>query len=413
MTTDRTNIVVLGGGYAGILAALRVAGKTRQHNTQVTLVNGLAHFVERPRLHEQAAGTRLKPRPISHMLRGSQVQFLPGWVTALQAEHQQVWVSTTNGEQILPYDYLIYALGSRVDRHTVPGVDQHAYTLDPSGVLAAEALERRLTDFTQRPGRVAVVGGGATGLESATQIKAAYPHLEVTLITQGESGAFKGPRVQEHIRQSLQEQGIAVYEHCSVREIGADGVLVAEDKKIGADLVVWAGGFVAPKIATEAGLQVNHRNQVLTDSLLRSLSHPSIYAVGDAFGPVEEPGAPTRMSVFVALVSGAHAADNITATIKKKAQKPFSFAWYGQGIALGPNDAVGFNTYPLDKVSGPIFRRRLAVGIRNFFLWYLGLVLELERRWPGFLFWNGKGRYTQAKRRQQVITSKQKNLPAA
>jgi NADH dehydrogenase FAD-containing subunit len=169
--------------------------------------------------------------------------------------------------------------------------------------------------------------------------------------------------------------------------------------------VIWAGGFIASPLAREAGLRVNGQNQVLVDPYLRSLSHPNIYAVGDAACPVEEPGVPTRMSLFMALASGAQAAENIAAGLKGQTPQPLSFVWYGQGIALGPHDAVGFGTYPADVAWPLVLRRWLAVKIRGFFVWYLGTVLELERRIPGSFYWNGKGRYNQQKRRQQWESS--------
>ncbi len=401
MTSRITSIVVLGAGYGGLLAALRLAGKTKHDNTSITLVSALDHFVERPRLQEKATGAALPTRPIPHMLRGSKAQFLQGWVTAIDPARQRVQVDTADGAQALPYDYLIYALGSSVDRHTVPGVDDYAYTLDAYGEMATDALHARLA---QHAHRVLVVGAGATGIEAVTQVKGIYPHLDVSLVTQGEAGAFKGARVQKHIRQALQEQDITLYENHAVSKVERDGVRLDNGQSLSSDTTLWAAGFMAPAIAREAGLQVNKRNQILVDPSLRSLSHPSIYAVGDAAQTVEEPGVPMRMSVFVALVAGAQAADNIVALLKGKQQKPLSFEWYGQGIALGPRDAVGFGTYPADKVIGPIYRRGLAMKIRNFFLGFLGAVLEMERRFPGSFFWTGKNRYAKAQRRNQVLT---------
>ena len=141
--------------------------------------------------------------------------------------------------------------------------------------------------------------------------------------------------------------------------------------------------------------------------MLRSISHPNIFAVGDATCPIEELGAPMRMSLFTALVSGAQAAENIAAAIKGKPLKPLSFIWYGQGIALGPNDAVGFGTYPADRAWPLILRRKIAFRTRNFFIWYLLFALELERRFPGSFSWNGKGRYARQQRlrkTENVIT---------
>lgn len=403
MMTQTKNIIVLGGGYSGMMAALRLAGRTKRLDTRITLVNALDHFVERPRLHEQATGMAPQQRPLAYMLRGTNVHFLQGWAAAINPAQRRVQVQTTSGEQQLAYDYLVIALGSRVDRHTIPGVQEYAFTLDPYGNLTSEALKSKLTLYGQNPFRVVVVGGGATGVEAATQVKGKYPHSQVSLVTQGEVGAFKRGQVQRHIREALREQAIVIIENARVNRVERNNV-VLDAGRVPADIIIWAGGFVASSLAREAGLQVNAQNQVLVDPYLRSLSHFDIYVVGDAAYSVEEPGVPTRMSVFTALVSGAQAAENIAAELKGQTSQPFSFVWYGQGIALGPCDAVGFATYPVDVAWPLIFRGKLAVKIRDFFVWYLGIVLELERRIPGSFYWNGKGRYAQQKRRQQRKT---------
>lgn len=162
------------------------------------------------------------------------------------------------------------------------------------------------------------------------------------------------------------------------------------------DICLWAGGFRPLPLAREAGFTVNERGQILVDPFGRSLSHPGVYAIGDAAHPVEEPGVPLRMSLLTAITRGAHAADNIAAWLMGKEQTPLSFAYYGQGIALGPEDAVGFMAYPADKPVGPILRGKTAVLVRNFFVWLIFYFLKLERRRPGFFFWMGKGRYAKA-----------------
>lgn len=402
MTNETTNIVVLGGGYAGIMAALRVAGKTKRLNTAVTLVNALDHFVERPHLHEQATGTPIKGKPLTEMLRGRKVTFVKGWVKEISPAARYVLVDTTDGERSIAYDYLVNALGSRVDRRTVPGVAEYAYTLDPYGELTTEALADKVNELGKRPFTVIIVGGGATGIEMAGQLKGQHPQASVTLVTQGKAGAFKGPRIEKHLHEALAEQQIEVREQQKVLQVTPDAVLL-DSGLLASDLVIWAGGFVASPLAQEAGIQVNGRNQMLVDPFLRSLSHPDIFAAGDMAAPVEEPGAPMRMALFTALVSGAQAADNIVAAIKGKPMRPLSFAWYGQGIAVGPRDAVGFNTYPVDQPVGPIFRRMTAVYIRRFFVWLLKAALELERRFPGMLTWNGRKRFKKQQRRKQQV----------
>ena len=121
MKTQTKNIVVLGGGYGGLMAALRLAGKTKRLDAEIILVNALDQFVERPRLHEQATGTIPKKWSISQHLKGTKVRFMQGWVTAIDPVSQRVSVQAAEGEQRLSYHYLVNALGSRVDRHASLG----------------------------------------------------------------------------------------------------------------------------------------------------------------------------------------------------------------------------------------------------------------------------------------------------
>jgi len=179
-------------------------------------------------------------------------------------------------------------------------------------------------------------------------------------------------------------------------------VVIDQGSELACDLCIWTGGFVAPPLAREAGLDVNDRNQIVVDPYLRSISHPEIYAIGDAAHPRETPGAPVRMSAVTATIMGAHGADCLSAALQGKAPKPLSFAYLGQGIALGRHNAIGFNNYPDDKPVPPYFTGWLGYLIREGFVRYLAAAPRLERRWPGLFVWPGKGRYERALRRQQA-----------
>ena len=398
MKQQNAQILVLGAGYGGMMAALRLAGKTKNEATEITLINAVDHFVQRPRLHQLATDQKVPTKSMVEMLRGTNVRFVKGLVTQIDSISHTVAVTSDVGTKLFRYNHLVYALGSRVDREGVPGVSDYAFTLDPYGPRSAPELNTVLRGLQGAQATVVVVGGGATGVEGATEIKGRYPQLRVTLVTNDTFGSFKGSRVERHIRSAFRSQGIDVLEGRGVREVGSDHLQLEDGDIIPADLVLWAGGFRAPSLAREAGLAVNERNQILVDPFLRSISHPEIYAVGDSAQPVEDPGVKMRMSIFGAITGAAQAADNLVAQIKGKPQKPLSFVYYGQAIALGPNDAAGFASFPADEPLGPIYRGRLAVWLRAFFVWSLFYFLELERKFPGFYFWLGKDRYARLKR---------------
>jgi NADH dehydrogenase FAD-containing subunit len=398
MSKQNIQILVLGAGYAGMMAALRLSGKTKKQGVDITLVSSQNVFIQRPRLHHVATGQAVTQKPIADMLRGSRVIFRQGWVTALHPNVRRVTLETGQGSEELAYDYLVYALGSVVDRDSVPGVPQHAYVFDPVGDRSATDLHQRLLEMGGRTGKVVVVGGGPTGIEGATEIKGLFPNLQVSLVTSGQFGAFKDQRVEPHFRDGFRKQGIPILENRAVESVTAGELTLDGGQVLPFDLLLWAGGFRAQPLARQAGLVVNERGQILVDPTLASISHPNIYAIGDAAQTIDEPGVPLRMGLLPALTMGAHVADNLTALIKGKPQKPLSFAYYGQGISMGPDDAVGFSGYPAEAVMGPILRGRLGVWIRNFFVWLLFFILDVERRRPGFYFWLGKGRYAAQQR---------------
>lgn len=394
MERPTTHIVVIGAGYAGLLFTTRLAGKTQAKDVRITLVNDSPTFTERLRMHQFAANQTIQWRSIPQILAKTPVTFTQGKVTAINTERQEVTViSQQRQSSVITYDYLVYALGSLTDRDHVPGVAEYAYTLTPSGSLSAAALRERLPAVQERGGRVLVCGGGPTGIETAAELASSYPHLKVLLATNGRLGAFLGKGVSAYMRRRLTRLGVELHDETMVSAVRADSVITDQEQVIPCDLCIWTGGFVAPSLAREAGLTVNERNQVVIDPFMRALAHPEVYAIGDAAYPQEEPGAPVRMSAVTATILGAHGADCLSAVLHGKRPKPLSFAYLGQGIALGRGDAIGFNNYPDDTPRRPYFTGWLGYQTREFFVRYLAASPSIERRLPGAFVWPGKRRY--------------------
>ncbi|HXZ05792.1 MAG TPA: FAD-dependent oxidoreductase [Ktedonobacteraceae bacterium] len=401
-TQPPTRILVIGAGYAGMLFTMRLGGKVARQNVQISLVSEFDTFTERLRLHQFATNQAVQWRSIPQMLRHTNIQFIQGRVTSIDPEQHQIVVMDQQQMQQLKYDYLVYALGSSTDRQSVPGVAEYAYTLAPNGPLSAAALREMLPSVQAKHGQVVICGGGATGIETAGEVANAYPDIRVRLVTQGSCGQFLGKYVANSIRRSLTRLGVEIIDHTTVTAVREHSVAIDQGSDIPYDFCLWMGGFVAPPLAREAGLEVNERNQIVVDPYLRSISHPEIYAIGDAAHPLEVPGAPVRMSAVTASIMGAHGADSLSATLLGKTPRPFSFAYLGQGIALGGHNAIGFNNYPEDKPIPPYFTGWLGYQIREIFVRYLAAAPRLERHWPGLFVWPGKGRYEHTLRRQQV-----------
>ncbi len=395
--TQQHHIVIIGAGFAGLMAAVRLSRKSKQLPMKITLINASDEYIIRPRLHEWATNQTHQRQKIEDMLSGTGIEFLKAWVTELHPKENSLSAQTNQGLATITYDSLIVALGSHVNTKSISGIKDYAYVLDAHAERGAEALRQKLLGYQHKNGNVVVIGGGATGIEGATHIKSLYPHLDVTIVTRQTLGSFKqDERVEREIQASFAEQAINVVDNHSVKEIQVEKVVLANGRELPFDVCVWAGGFTAPTLGRNAGLQVNAQNQILIDPYQRALGYPNVIAVGDCAFPIEVPGQPYRMCCPVAMTMGAHAADNILRSLAGKAEKPLSFDYYGQGIQLGIHDAIGWLAYPDDNVHLTVTRGKPALMIRNAILASLDVIFDYEKRY-GIYSWLGKNRYAKNK----------------
>ncbi len=333
----KTQIVILGGGYSGLMAARRLAYQTRGQQVAITLVNGADHFVERIRLHQLVAHQNLRAYPFRDILAKTGVTFVHGWATALQTSERAVTIKTADGLRAIHYDHLIYALGSLPDTTRVAGVAD--YTLPVGAESTSMQLRARMPEVAARSGQLVVVGGGLTGIESATEMAESDPTLKVTLVTCDRFGSELSEAGAAHVRQVFARLGIKIIDQTRVKSVTAH-TLQTDNGAMTFDLCLWAGPFTVPSLAREAGLTVNDGGQALVDSHLRSVSHPEIAVVGDAADLTGAVEAPIRMACATALPMGAYAADDLAARLRGKAHRPYDFAYSFRCISLGRRDGL-------------------------------------------------------------------------
>jgi NADH dehydrogenase FAD-containing subunit len=330
-------IVVIGAGYTGLMAAIRTARHTRRRGGRVVLVNPSSRFTERLRMHQIATGQRLTDHRIPDMLAGTGIEFVEGWAAGIDPGLRQVRVRTPEGEQALDYDTLVYAIGSVTGTSTVPGVAEHAHTLD--GPEAAARFAARLAEVSTRGGTVAVCGNGLTGIESATEVADRFPRLRVVLIGRDRAGGMMGERARAYLDRALERLGVENRSGAEITKVLPDAVELAGGELVHADACLWTTGFDASPLAAESGLTVDEHNRVVVDATLRSVSHPSIYAVGDSAAIRQDFGV-VHGTCQSGIPSAAHAADTIGRRLRGKRAKPFRFGYIHQPVSLGRKDAV-------------------------------------------------------------------------
>ncbi|MEV4921034.1 FAD-dependent oxidoreductase [Streptomyces tirandamycinicus] len=308
---DRPHVLVLGAGYAGLMAALRLAPHAR-----VSLVDPSDRFTERVRLHELAAGVRPDvSHPLSHFLRPAGIEHIAARATGIDPATRTV---TTDDGRRLPYDRLVYALGSR----TAP-VGERAHTAE-----TAAGLPKRLQDG---PGSVAVVGGGLTGIELAAELAESRPEWRVSLHSEGRVGSGFTPRARDHALGVLRARGVRIEQ----------GRRIAEPDSVDADEVVWAASMVPnTELAAAAGLPLDPSGRVRVDGALRSTAFPEVYVAGDAAAASSARAGALRMACATAMPMGSHAAASIISEFRGREPRTFDYGFLTQCVSLGRREGL-------------------------------------------------------------------------
>ncbi|MEU8378158.1 FAD-dependent oxidoreductase [Streptosporangium sp. NPDC048865] len=327
--TTTPNIAVLGAGYTGVTIAKLLARRT---GANVTVVNDRDRFVERMRNHQLASGRKVRHLPLRGLFEGTGVRLVVDRVTRVDTEGRRVELA--GGAEPLRYDLLVYALGSRADLDSVPGVAEHAHA-----VAGGEQAER-LRDRMRTAGTVAVVGAGPTGLETVTELAETYPDRTVRLVTGGALGQELSEQGRDHLHRVLGRLGVEVREHARVAKVGADGLLLEGGEHVAADTVAWTTGFTVPGLAREAGLAVDGHGRMLVDGTLRSRSHPEVYGIGDAAAAHTQDGQVLRMGCGPGGLAAACAFYAITARMAGRAPKPLRVKNDALCVSLGEWDGI-------------------------------------------------------------------------
>ncbi|GAA1217534.1 NAD(P)/FAD-dependent oxidoreductase [Prauserella alba] len=324
-------IVILGGGYAGVTAANRIA--RRLDGAEVTLVNERATFVERVRLHQVAAGESLASRPLRELVRPG-VDVVVGRAGRIDLERRQVVLDggAESEPAPLPYDTLVYALGSVA----APGPDDAVALATADDAWWARD---RVAELVAEHGTVAVVGGGLTGIEAATELAERHPAVRVRLVSDVEPGPWLSHRAQGHLRRVFHGLGIEVAGG-SVADVRDGSVRLTDGRVVGAGLTLACTGFAVPAVARDSGLAVDEVGRIRVDRTLRSVSHPDVYAVGDAAVPQLPNGRPFRMACATALPMSAAAGAAIADRLAGRRPTGLRFRYVNQCVSLGRRNGV-------------------------------------------------------------------------
>lgn len=322
-----TDVVVIGGGYAGVMAANRLR---QRDDVTVTLVNPRPTFVERVRLHQLVGGTHDAVVDYADVLAEG-VRLVVDSVTRIDAAERGLALATGG---TLGYDYLIYAVGSGSADPTVPGAAAFAYP-----IATLEDVRRLLPVLDAAPATasVTVVGAGPTGIETATEL--AEAGRRVTLVCGGVLGPYLHARGRRSVARQMARLGVTVLDGAGseVTAVTREAVRLADGRELPSAVTIWTAGFGVPDLAARSGLSTDALGRLRTDETLTSMDDVRIVAAGDSAAPSD---LPLRMSCQAAMPLGARAADTVLSRIDGEEPSPLNQVFAGQCISLGRSAGI-------------------------------------------------------------------------
>lgn len=352
----RRSIVIVGGGFAGLHAAIgaRDTLGLANNSVQVHLINPTPDLVVKPRLYERdLSGVSV---PLADLLEPIRVRLHVASADQIDSSGRTV---TLDNSDVVNWDELIIASGSKLQ--TPEGQNVHCVdTLEQAKALRA-ALEARKAGGGAV--RITVVGGGFTGLEVATEL-ASEGH--VTLVSA--DGVADGYRADARklIVNVLRYLEIRVCTGSAVAHVGPDCVRLLDGSEIASDVVVWATGPRAASIAAQIAADTDESGRLLVDDHLRVA--PGIWAAGDAASARVSRSQRSVMSCQHAIPQGRLAGENAAASAMGARPRKYRQPGYLTCLSLGSYGALltsGFDRRRVLAVGeeGARFKRAINLGI--------------------------------------------------
>jgi NADH dehydrogenase len=348
-------ILILGGGFGGVRAALELEKKLSHSNHQfrLTLVerNGYHLFV--PALYEVASAYGIKKDPFAVQLKrtvcmpyadifeGKNIDFIQAEVSEIDINRKFV---ITKGNHTLEYDYLIFALGSEVNDYGIKGVLDYANqfkTLDDS-IFINQKLQEISGEFQRQernqPFSFLVCGGGFTGIELAAELGSYSRVIENSCKLSGRCSNITifeaGPKIlpaisdreRKFIKKRLTKLGIILMENSPIEEVGNDFVKLKTGQTVHGNLIVWTAGIKSNKLLHNiAGLPITQTGKIIVEATLQAKGFSEIFSIGDDMEFIDpKTQKPVPSFAYTAGDQAKIAAINILNLINKKSLKKYN-----------------------------------------------------------------------------------------
>ncbi len=380
----RIRIVIAGNGFGGVYVARHLESLVERGMADITIIGRANHFLFTPLLHEVATGG-LSPtsvvEPLHQVFRHTNIHCLEMEVEKVDLQEQLVLGMSRGSKEHIAYDYLVIASGAETNTYQIKGVAEHAYLLKTladaakirNRIIQAVEEASETTDVSKRKRLLsfAVVGGGATGVELASEMvefveelvgkyyseKLSLAETSVSLINAGpDLVAQFAPILRKKVLNTLTQKRISVSLNMTVCEVNEDGVVAkcgtAEPSLIVAGTVVWVAGVKGTPVSLiekpGTPVTIHPSGRIVVSGQLQLPGYANVFALGDAATHLASPdGKPLPMLAQVAEQEAEVVAANIKVLIESRISGrpatlfPYKLQLKGMLLSLGQWQAVG------------------------------------------------------------------------
>jgi NADH dehydrogenase len=275
-------ILVIGAGFGGMwtaLSATRLLDIHGQDEFNVTVLAPQAELRVRPRFYEPNA--HQLAAPIGELFQAVGVNFIKGAAESIDVIKKSVgYIDASGDKQVIIYDKLVLATGSRISLSSTPGVSEYAFDVDQ--IEEAVRLENHLKSLANLPenaarNTVVVAGGGFTGIETATEMPSRLrailgdgANINVIIVDRGDKvGGSMGPAIAEKIVEASIETGVEWRLGASVIAVDANGVTLSDGQRIDTSTVVWTTGVRASSLTEQIPTERDQLGRLHVDANLK------------------------------------------------------------------------------------------------------------------------------------------------
>ncbi|TDC75796.1 NAD(P)/FAD-dependent oxidoreductase [Streptomyces hainanensis] len=364
----RPNIVIVGGGFAGVECARRLERRLRVDEAAVTLISPTDYQLYLPLLPHVAAGV-VTPQSVAPSLRRilRRTDLVPGRAIGVDPRARIVVVRKITGDTVdVPYDHLVLSPGSVTRSFDIPGLRENARgmkTLAQAAflrdhVIAQLDLAAATTDEAERAARLqfVVVGGGYAGTETlaglqrvtAAAVRRYFPRLNGDLIRWHLVDVAPkllpelGDKLGADALRLLRERGVHVSLGTTVQAVTPEAITLTDGRILPSRTLVWTAGVAASPLVDSLGCEtVRGRIAANPDFTVPGLG--GVLALGDAAAVpdlVKGDGAVCVPTAQHAARQGRHAAENLTARLRGRPLTPYRHRDLGLVVDLGGREAV-------------------------------------------------------------------------